>query len=152
MCPKIPEIIQNNDTLQIYLYSIQAFEGLRQHVAAHEEGWKKLYDSTDPMEVPLPGKWDENLSEFQKMVMIRCLRPDKITPFVQSYVKNNLGAVYIEPPPFDLPGSYSDSSNVTPLIFVLSPGADPMVALMKFAEDQVSPCQEKTFCLTLFLS
>ena len=106
-------------------------------MAVNEEGWKKLYDSTDPMEVPLPGKWEDGLSEFQKMIVIRCLRPDKITPFVQSFVKNNLGAVYIEPPPFDLPGSYSDSNNVTPLIFVLSPGADPMVALMKFADDQV---------------
>ena len=107
-------------------------------MSAHEEGWKKIYDSTDPMEVSLPGKWEDSLSEFQKMVLIRCLRPDKITPFVQSYVKNNLGPVYIEPPPFDLPGSYSDSTNTTPLIFVLSPGADPMVALMKFADDQVS--------------
>ena len=111
---------------------------MRQHVAAHEEGWKKLYDSSDPMEVPLPDKWENHLSEFQKMVLIRCLRPDKITPFVQSFVKNNLGQVYVEPPPFDLPGSYNDSTNVTPLIFVLSPGADPLVALMKFAEDQVS--------------
>ena len=116
----------------------QAFDGLRQHVATDEEGWKKLYDSSDPMEVPLPGKWEDGLSEFQKMVVIRCLRPDKITPFVQSFVKNNLGPVYIEPPPFDLPGSYSDSTNTTPLIFVLSPGADPMVALLKFADDQVS--------------
>ena len=112
--------------------------GLRQHVAANEAGWKKIYDSTDPVEVALPDKWEDSLSEFQKMVLVRCLRPDKITPFVQSFVRNNLGAVYVEPPPFDLPGSFADSTNVTPLIFVLSPGADPLVALMKFAEDQVS--------------
>ena len=111
---------------------------MRPHVASHESGWKKIYDSTDPTEVPLPDKWEANLSEFQKMVLVRCLRPDKITPFVQSFVKNNLGAVFVEPPPFDLPGSFADSTNTTPLIFVLSPGADPLVALMKFADDQVS--------------
>ena len=119
------------------LSDMKPFAGLRQHVAANEAGWKKIYDSEEPGETPFPDKWDEALTEFQKMVLIRCLRPDKITPCVQNFVRNNLGPVYVEPPPFDLPGSYADSSNITPLIFVLSPGADPLAALMKFADDQV---------------
>lgn len=118
----------------------QGFKGLRPHIGnkANEDGWKKVYDSMEPQDIPLPDGWQEKLTDFQKLVLIRCLRPDKVTPVVQNFVKNNLGAFFVEPPPFDLPGSYADSSNISPLIFVLSPGADPLAALMKFADDQVS--------------
>ena len=52
------------------------------------------------------------------------------------FVMEKLGKKFVEPPPFDLAKSYNDSNNCTPLIFILSPGADPTMSLLKFAEDK----------------
>jgi hypothetical protein len=39
-------------------------------------------------------------------------------------------------PPFDLQGTYSDSSPLTPIIFVLSAGADPAAYLQRLADER----------------
>jgi len=55
-------------------------------------------------------------------------------PAISLYVIHYLGEEFVKPPPFDLPTIYKDSASTVPLIFVLSPGSDPMNALAKFGE------------------
>ena len=45
----------------------------------------------------LPGKWQNYLDDFQKMIVMRCLRPDKLTDAMQDYVATHLGQRFIEP-------------------------------------------------------
>ena len=45
-----------------------------------------------------------------------------------------MGQDFVKPPPFDLQACYNDSSNMVPLVFILSPGSDHMSAVLRAAE------------------
>ena len=104
-------------------------------VQEHTDLWKAFYDSPEPHNFKLPAPWDA-LGGLDTMVVLRTFRPDKMVPAVQNFIVENMGQQFIEPPTFDLAGSFADSNCCAPLIFVLSPGADPMNALLKFGEDK----------------
>ncbi len=93
-----------------------------------------MYDSTTPHDHAYPDTWNE-LAGLDKLVVLRCFRPDKIVPAVQEFIVGSLGQLYVEPPTFDLAGSYADSNCCIPLVFILSPGSDPMNGLLRFGED-----------------
>lgn len=44
--------------------------------------WKKFYDSVNPEEAALPEPWQTNMTEFQKLIVMRMIRPDKVIPKV----------------------------------------------------------------------
>ncbi|KAJ3276290.1 Dynein heavy chain 3, axonemal [Terramyces sp. JEL0728] len=111
-----------------------AFTGFSTTMIQDMERWKQIYNSNEPYAEALPGIWDTKLNAFQKLLTTRIIRPDKLVPAVMEFVKEKMGQKFVEPPPFDLVASYADSNNCAPLIFILSPGTDPMAGLLKFAE------------------
>ncbi|XP_058892872.1 dynein axonemal heavy chain 3 [Kogia breviceps] len=114
--------------------ALPKLKGLMEHLEQNANEWKLIYDSAWPHEEVFPGSW-KFLQGLEKMVILRCLRPDKMIPAIRKFIAEHMGNVYTEAPTFDLQGSYNDSSCCAPLIFVLSPGADPMAGLLKFADD-----------------
>uniref|UniRef100_A0A8C1KRB1 Dynein axonemal heavy chain 12 n=1 Tax=Cyprinus carpio TaxID=7962 RepID=A0A8C1KRB1_CYPCA len=115
---------------------LPALQGLKESFIKSPESFLPIYDSKEPYNTALPKPWCDKLNELQKMIIYRCLRPDKIDLAISKFVTDKLGKRFVEPPPFDLSKSYIDSNCTIPLVFVLSPGADPMASLLKFANDK----------------
>jgi dynein heavy chain, axonemal len=65
-------------------------------------GWQAIYDSQQPASEQLPAPWSTQLSSFQKLVVLRVVRPDKLVPAVRGFVAAEMGQKYVQPPPFDL--------------------------------------------------
>lgn len=70
------------------------------------------------------------------MVVYKILREEKLISLIKNYVLNILGKIFIESPVFDLKGAFTDSASSTPIIFVLSPGADPISYLLALSKEK----------------
>ena len=97
--------------------------------------WKKIYDSPTPHKVPFPGRWAKDLSPFRKLMVLRCLRPDKLLVACREFVNGSMGEKFTQIPSLDIAECFGDSSPASPLIFILSMGSDPWVSISKYAED-----------------
>lgn len=111
------------------------FKGFDKFFIENHRKFKKIFDSNEPQNEPLPGEWNTKLNTFQKMIVLKAVRADKISKALQNYVTELMGSDYIKPPPFNIASSFKDSSVTTPLIFVLSPGTDPVADFMKFSDE-----------------
>uniref|UniRef100_A0A3Q3JBV6 Uncharacterized protein n=1 Tax=Monopterus albus TaxID=43700 RepID=A0A3Q3JBV6_MONAL len=99
----------------------------------YPQEWNLWFTSTEPEHATLPGVWENKCNELQKMLIVRSLRPDRVSFCITSFIVNNLGSRFVEPPVLNMK-AVSESTSRTPLIFVLSPGVDPTGALLHLAE------------------
>jgi len=126
---------------------LPAFKGIDEYFIEYHKRFKKIFDSADAHEEPLPGEWNEKLNSFQKMIVLKCIRPDKMVNAIQNFIVEKAGHKFIEPPTFDISKSYRDSSSKMPLIFILSSGTDPVADFNKFAEERDMGDRKNTISL-----
>mmetsp|Transcript_10 Transcript_10/g.22 ORF Transcript_10/g.22 Transcript_10/m.22 type:complete len:129 (-) Transcript_10:1858-2244(-) len=95
--------------------------------------YKQMYEHPNPDQWEFPAE-ATMLNGFRRLIVMRAIRPDKLVPSVSRFIVEYIGEKYVKPPTFELANIYLESRSTTPLIFVLSPGSDPLKVLLKFAE------------------
>ena len=127
--------LENKDWASLLeLSEFEAFSALPKNFAGHVNDWKTVWESAKPEDMPWPGGIDQKLTQFQKIIVLRILRPDKVVPAIEHMIKLELSEEFISPPPFNLEISFKDSGPTIPIIFILSPGVDPITEINKLAK------------------
>lgn len=79
-----------------------------------------FFESSNPFNDPTL----ERFSAFQRLIVIRILRQDQLIYAIEAFVHEVLGAKFIEQGHFDLYKCFEDSTNLTPLLFVMTTEMD----------------------------
>ena len=117
------------------LSSCNSMKTFLPHFKNNLEVYKQLFAHSQPDQWEFPSD-AVMLNGFRKLLVMRAIRPDKLVPAVSKFIVDYIGEKYVKPPTFELANIYLESRATTPLIFVLSPGSDPLKALLKFADSK----------------
>jgi dynein heavy chain len=97
---------------------------LTQNLEQDSLGWKRWYAEEKAELADLPRSF-RDLSAFHRLILLRVLRPDRLSSALMNFVEQNLGGEFVEQQPFDMEQTYKETSAMTPMFFVLFPGTDP---------------------------
>ncbi|XP_039357486.1 dynein heavy chain 17, axonemal isoform X15 [Mauremys reevesii] len=107
------------------LSDMDEFKNLDSDIEGSAKRWKKFVESEAPEKEVFPKEW-KNKSALQKLCMMRCMRPDRMTYAVRNFVEEKMGSKFVEGRSVEFSKSYEESSPSTAIFFILSPGVDPL--------------------------
>jgi len=58
---------------------LEAFKGIDAYFIEFHKKFKKIFDAVEAHEEKMPGEWEDRLNTFQKMILLKSIRADKIT-------------------------------------------------------------------------
>ena len=114
------------------------FQGLCQDITSHSLHYQSFANSVNPFDDPIPDKCrfsKQGLSPFEKIMVIRILRQEKVLYSLEGFVAKVMDPYYVGSPEVRMDEVFAESDCKTPIIFVLSQGADPRSAIEKLARE-----------------
>ncbi|KAL7754338.1 hypothetical protein RI367_000319 [Sorochytrium milnesiophthora] len=113
--------------------AVPTFSYVSEHIAMNASDWEEFVESDNPLEMVVPGIARDKITLFQRLLIVKALREERLIPAVADFIQRNLGQEYIDIPPLDLAKVFNDLNSMTPLVFILSTGSDPVSGLLKLA-------------------
>mgnify|MGYP001014303478 CR=1 FL=1 len=106
--------------------------------------WRKWFQAERAEEEDLPRAY-KDITLFYRILLLRALRPDRISGALNQYVTESLGERYVSNPPFDVFKMYDESNPITPVFFVLFPGVDPTLDVIQIGQANGKVQEDRTF-------
>jgi dynein heavy chain, axonemal len=100
--------------------AVETFGGIAESIVKHFNEWLNWATCATPHIEHLPLGWEQKITNFEKLIVLKAFRPEKLLFSIQNYVIDEVGKFYIENPTATMEVVYADTDVKTPLIFVLS--------------------------------
>ena len=104
------------------LETLPAFKGLSRDMEKAGEEWQEWGIHELAETEPLPGEWNTKLSDFQKLMLVRAVRPDRITGALSYSPERVMGSEYVNQDAFDAETMMSETARRRPSSSSCSPG------------------------------
>eukprot|EP00929_Paragymnodinium_shiwhaense_P077084 TRINITY_DN3967_c0_g3_i3.p1 TRINITY_DN3967_c0_g3~~TRINITY_DN3967_c0_g3_i3.p1 ORF type:complete len:4541 (+),score=1544.66 TRINITY_DN3967_c0_g3_i3:127-13749(+) len=120
--------------LQLLKTMSDSMRGICEDIKGNLAAWQKWYDTEKPEEEMMPSNYNEKLDNFKQTLLIRCLRPDRMINATKNFIATKLSDYYVQPPSLVFDKIFEKSTERMPIVFILSPGADPQSDVQKLGE------------------
>ena len=126
------------------LGNVDGFEKLPADMIESAPRFKEWFNHVTSESEKLPLDWrDLEKQPFRKLLVVRCLRPDRMTNALTRFIRSivpcgkdftecdgQLNSYQV------LQETFADSTNTTPIFFILSPGADPQSDIQLLCDEK----------------
>lgn len=112
----------------------EVWTGFIDNLIKHKQEWKEWYDLEAPENAEIPCGYSQKLSKYQILPLMRVIRPDRVVNSIKNFIIDKMNEYYVKSPPISYEKIYSQSTCFTPIVFILSPGADPFSDVQKLVE------------------
>uniref|UniRef100_A0A336MB49 CSON013031 protein n=1 Tax=Culicoides sonorensis TaxID=179676 RepID=A0A336MB49_CULSO len=117
----------------VQLSAVEIFSNILENISHNEKQWKFWLEQPNPEKELYPGGYSD-LDAFRKLLIIRSWCPDRFVFQSREYIKTSLGKCFLEPVVTDFDDILVESKPLTPIICLLTMGADPTQNIEKLAK------------------
>ena len=107
------------------LESLPRFKGLGDSMQSDSDEWCDWFDVGKAESSKLPGGYEKIFTPFDKLILLRAMRPDRLMNSLSLFIGDAMGKDYVVQKPFNIKTTFTETSNKTPVFFVLFAGVDP---------------------------
>lgn len=127
---------------------IEKFQGICDSLLSEHIVWKTWISKEKVEDEDLPSKQFSGVTQFQKLMLIKILRPDRVSYALKAFLINIMGELYISQPAFKFKEVYEESNEASPIFFVLFPGVDPTPSVEEHFEHIKAASSNKNLAFT----
>ncbi|KAH0574694.1 Outer-arm dynein gamma [Spironucleus salmonicida] len=118
------------------LQQIPVFHSVCNVCQDNDEEWKQWFMS-DVEQVDLPSDYQDRVSQFQRLLLIRCFRDDRTILAAQHYIDRQMGPQYTNPANANYEQIFNTETSPGQVVtFLLSLGSDPTQQLEVLAKNK----------------